>query len=231
MAMLGSSLGWNDSMYPSSQTLAGAAVARCVTRKPLLSRACVRKRLASPGFLSRGTNSEPAAPALRLWLTFEDDPLEDADAHLVVGPLAPSDNLGRLVLVGGIRVGVIEMRLHLKPRTLWYEHRLLECVCPLPVEVPAVDLDQRNAGLAVGQDSREGKILDVMHDRAIAWTKIDGPNPTIFREIGLGYEHAEIVAARGCQVVSLGIVRTTSGSPSRPVRRERPRLWRVFGVA
>ncbi len=51
------------------------------------------------------------------------------------------------------------MRLDLKPRTLRDTDRLLERVAPLPVEVPVVDLDQRDAGLTVGQDRREGEIL------------------------------------------------------------------------
>src|ERR1700733_1240938 len=85
-----------------------------------------------------------AAPsALRLRFTLDDDPLVDADAHLVVGPFAPSDELGRLVLVGWIGVGVIEVRLHLEPRPLRHADRLFKSVGALPVEVPMADLDQR----------------------------------------------------------------------------------------
>src|SRR5262245_22301297 len=113
-----------------------------------------------PFVIRRGTGSEAAAlSARRLRFTLDHDPLVDADAHLVVGPLAPPDDLGRFVLVGRVRVGVIEVRLHLEPRTLRHADRLLESVGALPVEVPVVDLDQRDTRLAIGQDSREGEVL------------------------------------------------------------------------
>src|SRR5262249_40388700 len=72
---------------------------------------------------------------------------------------------------------------------------------------------------------------NVMHDRPIAGTKIDGPNPAIFREIGLENENAEVITARGCQVVTLGHCQDGIRLTQRPVRGNLPRRWGIFRVA
>ena len=103
--------------------------------------------------------------------------MEEAEAHLVGRLLAPVDR--RPAGCWGCRVGgrVVEVGDHVDPRPLRQRDRLGEVVEPLPVEVPAVDLDEcplRAVGPGGGQEEVLAEPVHVRGDADQVPILLDG---------------------------------------------------------